>query len=229
MKKLFFAIVLCFLFLTLLPAQEKKDAAAEMLKNLQTVEKPEAVPARARAGFDSITAKDMMALMAFISSDNLEGREIGTRGYDTAAAYAQSLFTLWGLQPGGDMPRTAGGMARFFSGEAPAAKPERGYLQELALKEALESTAAIVLESGSPASSLRSRPFAPGVDFVFSSVVPLEVSAPLVFAGYGISEKSAAYDDLAAVDVKDKIVLILCDAPGRGRQRLPLPEKRAQG
>ena len=214
--------------LTLLPrlgAQEKKDAAAEMLKNLQTVEKPEAVPARALTGFDSINARDMMTLMAFISSDNLEGREIGTRGYDTAAAYAQSLFSLWGLLPGGDMPRAAGGMARFFNGEAPAARPERGYLQELAMKEALESTAAIVLESGSAASSLRSRQFAPGVDFVFSSMLPLEVSAPVVFAGYGISEKSAAYDDLAAVDVRDKIVLILSDAPGRSDSASPFQKK----
>ena len=31
-----------------------------------------------------------MAMMAFLSSDELEGREIGSRGYDTAAAYAQA-------------------------------------------------------------------------------------------------------------------------------------------
>jgi hypothetical protein len=226
MKKMLYIVLAgTLLLLPRLGAQENKDAAAEMLKNLQTVEKPEAVPARARAGFDSINARDMMALMAFVSSDNLEGREIGTRGYDTAAAYAQSLFSLWGLLPGGDMPRAAGGMARFFSGEAPAARPERGYLQELAMKEALEATAAIVLESGSAASSLRSRQFAPGVDFVFSSIIPLEVSAPVVFAGYGISEKGAAYDDLAAVDVKDKVVMILSDAPGKDDPASPFQKK----
>lgn len=225
MKKLFFAIVICFLFLTLLPAQEQKDAAAEMMKNLQLVEKAEAVPARAQSGFNSINAKDLMSFMAFLSSDNLEGREIGTRGYDTAAAYAQSLFALWGLKPGGDLPKPAGGSFYSAGPEQPAAKPERGYLQEFAMKEALETSASIVLETGRSGGSRSSRPFAPGIDFIFDSIQPLEVSAAAVFAGYGISEKSAAYDDLAAVDVKDKIVLILSEAPGKDDAASPFQKK----
>ena len=224
MKKLFFAIVLGFLFLTLLPGQEKQDPAAEMMKNLQLVEKTEAVPARAQAGFNSINARDMMSLMAFLSSDQLEGREVGTRGYDTAAAYAQSLFSLWGLKPGGDLPQPAGGQFRPMNPGPTAAKPERGYLQEFAMKEAVETTAGATLESGS-GQARRSRAFAAGVDFIFSSLLPLEVSAPVVFAGYGISEKGIAYDDLAAVDVKDKIVMILSEAPGKDDAASPFQKK----
>jgi hypothetical protein len=225
MKKLLFAVLIGFFFLTLCRAQEQKDAAAEMMKNLQIVEKPEAVPARAQAGFNSIDARELMTFMAFLSSDNLEGREIGTRGFDTAAAYAQSLFSLWGLQPGGDLPRvTSGMMFRSGPGDKPAAKPERGFLQEFAMKEAVETIAGITLETGS-ARARRSRPFAAGVDFIFSSLLPLELSAPVAFAGYGISEKSVAYDDFAGVDVKDKVVMILSDAPGRDDAASPFQKK----
>jgi hypothetical protein len=226
MKKLLFAIVILSFFLTLSAAQEQKDPAADMMKNLQLIEKTTPVPARALAGFDRIIAKDMMAMMAFLSHDVLEGREIGTRGYDTAAAYAQSLFTLWGLKPGGDRPKAM--MASFRPGPAlPAATPERSFLQEFAMKEALESSAGIVLESGA-GEARRTRAFAPQVDFVFDSSLPLDVSAPVVFAGYGISEKIVGYDDLAGVDVRDKVVLILSDAPGKDDPASPFQKKEVK-
>jgi hypothetical protein len=225
MKKIFFAIMIGLLILPRLGAQEKKDAAADMMKDLQTVEKTEAVPERARAGFDSINAKDMMAILVFLSSDNLEGREIGTRGFDTAAEYAQSLFSLWGLKPGGDLPGPAGGPFRPFSPATPAVKRERGYLQEFELKEAVETSARVVLETGRPGLGQRSQPFAERIDFIFTSNLPLDVSAPVVFAGYGIKEKSAAYDDLAAIDVKGKIVMVLTEAPGKDDSASPFQKK----
>jgi hypothetical protein len=225
MKKiLYIATIGLIMLLPRLGAQEQKDTAAEMMKNLQLVEKAEAVPSRSQAGFNCINARDMMSIMAFLSADNLEGREIGTRGYDTAAAYAQSLFALWGLKPGGDFSKPAGGQFRTFNPELTAAKPERGYLQEFAMKEALETAASVILETG-PGQVRRSRAFAPGVDFVFASLLPLEMSAPVVFAGYGISEKSAAYDDLAGIDVKDKIVMILSEAPGKDDAASPFQKK----
>lgn len=219
MKKMLFAIIILSFFLTMSAAQEQKDPVAELMKNLQTVEKADAVPAQLRAGFDSINARDLMTLMAFLSHDALEGREVASPGYDIAAEYARSLFALWGLKPGGDLPRPAAG---FFGPDPgkPAAKPERGYLQEFAMKEALETTAAVVLESGRVA-----RAFTPDVDFVFSSLLPLDLSAPLVFAGYGISEKAAGYDDLAGIDLKGKAVMILTAAPGRDDPASPFQKK----
>lgn len=225
MKKIFYVAMIGLLIMPRLGAQEQKDAAAEMMKNLQLVEKAAAVPSRPQPGFDSINARDMMTIMTFLASDQLEGREIGTRGYDTAAAYAQSLFALWGLKPGGDLPKPAGGPFGPFQPQQPAAKPERGYLQEFEMKEALETQASAVLESGRSGFSRVSRPFAAGIDFVFSSILPLEISAPLIFAGYGISEKSISYDDLAAIDVKDKIVLILSGAPGQDDAASPFQKK----
>lgn len=225
MKKMLFATLSGMLLLPLLNAQEKKEAAPDMLKNLQLVGKPETVPSRLQPGLNHITAKEMMALLAFLSSDNLEGRETGTRGYDTAAAYAVSLFSLWGLKPGGDTPKAVSGPFRQMGADGPPAKSERGYLQEFELKEAVEISAAARLEIGRPGLGRRVVPFAQGIDFIFTSSLPLEISAPVVFAGYGISEKSIAYDDLVAIDVTDKVVLILSDAPGKDDTASPFQKK----
>ncbi|MCU0237696.1 MAG: M20/M25/M40 family metallo-hydrolase [Acidobacteria bacterium] len=226
MKKLLFAVVILSFFLAMPAAQEQKDPAADVMKNLQLVEKTIAVPARPLAGFDHITVKDLMAMMAFLSHDLLEGREVGTRGYDTAAAYAQSLFTLWGLKPGGDLPKAPVVPSRGNPARS-AARPERSFLQEFVMKEALASTASVLLEQGS-GEARRTRAFAPQVDFVFDSSLPLDLSAPVVFAGYGISERSVGYDDLAGIDVKDKVVLILSDAPGKDDPASPLQRKEVK-
>lgn len=251
MKKLLFIVLIGLLLLPLRSAQEQKEATPDMLKNLQLVEKPEAIPSRLQTGFNMITAKGMMALLAFLSSDNLEGREIGTRGYETAAEYAVSLFSLWGLEPGGDAAKIATGQIRRMGAEAPrgdaaqsvgpaapledatqsvgpaapAAKSKRGYLQEFELKEAVETSASARLEIVRPGGVRRTLPFSQGVDFIFNSSLPMEVSAPLIFAGYGISEKSIAYDDLAAIDVKDRIVMILTEAPGKDDSASPFQKK----
>ena len=226
MKKLFFAVMIGLLILLpLRGAQEQKEAKADIFKNLQLVEKAEALPPRLQPGHDSITAKSLMAMLAFLSSDNLEGREIGTRGYDTAAEYAQSLLALWGLEPGGDAPKAAGAQMRQMGAKQPATTPTRSFLQEFEIKEALESSAAATLEIVRPGSARRAQSFAQGIDFIFNSSVPVEISAPLVFAGYGISEKSIAYDDLAAIRVRDKIVMILSDAPGKNDSASPFQKK----
>ncbi len=225
MKKTLFAVFSALLILPLLHAQEQKARQDDPLKNLQWVEETEAVPERLQAGFNHIRSRDMMAMLAFLSSDNLEGREIGTRGYDTAAEYAQSLFSLWGLLPGGDTPKPPPPAMRQPGPEKPAARPERSYLQSFELKEAVESSASASLQISGKTGILRSVPFTQGIDFILSSPTPLDITAPLVFAGYGISEKSIGYDDLAGIDVKDRIVIILSEAPGREDSASPFQKK----
>jgi hypothetical protein len=225
MKTMTFIALLGLLLLPQAGAQDQKETTSDSFKNLQLVEKTEAVPTRLQAGLDTITAKEMMTLMAFLSSDNLEGRETGTRGYNTAADYAISLFSLWGLEPGGDAPKTVTGQQRQMGGEVQAVASKRNYLQEFEFKEAVETSASASLEIVRPGGVKRTQPFSQGIDFIFNSSLPVEVSAPLVFAGYGISEKSIAYDDLAAVDVKDRIVMILSEAPGKDDSASPFQKK----
>ena len=173
---------------------------------LVRVEKPMAAPEPCRLGFSTITGRDSRALLSYLSSDLLEGRETGTRGYRLAADYAASLFALWGLEPAGDAG-TGGG---------------RGYLQEVVMKEyaGLGCTAAWSVNEGSNAGG---RTFHEGVDLenYYRNRIPENISGPVVFAGYGLSDRSIAYDDFAGLDLKGKIVMILDEAPGQGDPASP--------
>ncbi len=225
MKKILYGAMIALLVLPQLADPEQKATQPDIFKNLQQVEKTEAAPSRLQPGYDSITAKSLMTMLAFLSSDHLEGREIGTRGYDTAAEYAQSLLALWGLEAGGDTPKASGARMRPMGAERPAAAPTRSYLQEFELKEVLESSASATLEIIRPGNARRAQSFVQGIDFIFTSSFPVEISAPLVFAGYGISEKSIGYDDLASIRVQDKIVMIFTEAPGKNDSASPFQKK----
>ncbi len=169
-------------------------------------EHPTAVPELYRSGFSTITGRDSRALLSFLSSDLLEGRETGSRGYRLAADYAASLFALWGLEPAGDAGSDAG----------------RGYLQEVVMKEytGLGCTAAWSSSEGENAGG---RTFHEGVDLenYYRNRIPEIITAPVVFAGYGLSEKSIAYDDFAGLELKGKIVMILDEVPGQGDPASP--------
>src|SRR5579859_8131572 len=57
---------------------------------------------------DSITENEMKIYDYFLASDQLEGRNLPSRGYDTAALYVASHLAEWGLKPGGSTDRTNG-------------------------------------------------------------------------------------------------------------------------
>jgi hypothetical protein len=57
---------------------------------------------------DSITEDEMKIYDYFLASDQLEGRYLPSRGYDTAALYVASHLAEWGLKPGGSTSGTNG-------------------------------------------------------------------------------------------------------------------------
>ena len=183
--------------------QQPHDARENILVK---VAKPAAVPERWQTGFATITAQDSRILLSYLASDLLEGREAGTRGYRLAADYAASLFALWRLEPAGD---EGGGTGR-------------GYLQEVVMKDYTDLGCSVTWREGSGESGGR-RSFQEGVDLenYYLNRVPEDISAPVVFAGYGITEGSIAYDDLAGVGIKGKIVMILDEVPGQGDPASP--------
>lgn len=196
----------------------------DLLKNLVLVEKVAEAPAKMKVGFESITAKDSLAMLSYLSSDLLEGRETGTRGYQLAAEYVASLFSLWNIQPAGDRQAApAGRFGAMMGGQAPAA-PRRSYFQEVVLKEISESSSQMVIETRK-GDLVKSRTFTGGVDYASTTVIPETVSGTVVFAGYGITEKEINYDDFKNLDVKDKIVLIISEAPGKDNPNSPFQKK----
>jgi len=196
------------------PATTGSQAKAEdFAKNLVKVAKPEAPPADIKAGFDTIGAKSSLSMLSFIASDLLEGREAGTRGYQLAAEYAASLFGLWDLTPIGDMASRSFTMAQFFSGATTPPRPaEKTYWQEFPLVETLETSSRMALEVRNGQAVLN-REFQTGADYSSISATGDVLTAPVVFAGYGVADKDAKYDDFKGIDVKGKIVMVLSSSP----------------
>ncbi len=226
MKKSVISILIVVTMVFALKAQAPQQPKPEdILKNLVLVEKVQAAPERMKAGFDSITAKDSLTMLSYISSDLAEGRETATRGYQLAAEYAASLLSLWKLKPAGDVPGMGRMMFRGRGLEGAQMPPqEKSYFQELVMKEILETSSQINLEIKKGALS-KTRVFQSGSDFMSISSAAETLEAPVVFAGYGITEKGIGYDDFKNLDVKGKIVLIISEAPGKDNPNSPFQKK----
>jgi hypothetical protein len=235
MKKNVLAVVLVFAAIIGLRAQgpppQQPMKLEDVQKALSLVDKPQPAPDKFKAGLETITAKDTLAMLTYIASDLLEGRETATRGYALAAEYAASLFKMWGIKPAGDMPMRMGGFRMGGGGgQAPQAPPEKTYFQEFAMKETSDSQSEMTIEV-SKGSALKSRTFHGGVDYQggfggMGGAAEGAVTAPVVFVGYGLTEPSIGFDELKGLDLKGKVVLVLSDAPGRDNPLSPFQAKK---
>ena len=230
MKKNVLAVVLVFAALLSLRAQAPQQPQMKLedvQKALSLVDKPQPAPDKFKAGLEAITAKESLAMLTYIASDLLEGRETATRGYALAAEYAASLFKMWGVKPAGDMPMRMGGFRMGGArGGTPPAPQERTYFQEFAMKEVSDSQTAISIEVNK-SGSIKSRTFQGGLDFPGGmGGTDGTLTAPVIFVGYGLSEPSIGFDELKGLNLKGKIVLLLSDAPGRDNPQSPFQTKK---
>lgn len=215
MKKPALMLLISLIVILSVSAQTQAPAAKpdERLKNVDVVAKTDAVPDTFKAGFESISARDSLAMLAFIASDLMEGRETGTRGFQAAAEYAASLFGLAKLKPVGDAaPRTMGMMQMLGGTQAPPQAPETTYLQEFPLVETTESSTSLSLEVRR-GGSVRSHTFRPTIDYLGFPASGDTLTGPVVFVGYGIGEKASGFDEFKGIDVNGKIVLMISGAP----------------
>ncbi len=140
-----------------------------------------------------IRPQAIQAHMRFLADDLLEGRGTGSRGYDLAAKYVASRFEALGLEPVGE---------------------DGGYFQTVPLRrtETVESECSLALIRDGKRTELRY-----GEDYLFEAHTLAEaeasVTAPLVFAGFGVTAPELGYDDYAGLDVRGKIVVRLSGAP----------------
>jgi Zn-dependent M28 family amino/carboxypeptidase len=144
-------------------------------------------PARPSDGPASTWPELLQRHVMRLADPLFEGRGPGTAGLDSAAAYIADEMRRIGLTPGGE---------------------EGTYFQSLEVTTGVE-----VVEPG--AIEVAGRRFAVGKD-----VQPIGFStngtltAPVVFAGYGITAPQFDYDDYAGLDVRNKLVLVLTNEPG---------------
>ena len=228
MKKKIGVLLVLFVFIVAFqaqgPAQQQSQMTVEEVQRaLSLVEKPKPAPDNVKIGLDTISATDTLAMLSYISSDWMKGRDTGDDGFLIAADYVVSLFKMWGIKPGGDQP-TASFMRR-SQGGTPATPPERSYLQEFALRITSDVQASLTLETRK-GDMVKTKSYEAGVDFssIRSSVGT--ISAPVIFIGYGIQEKSIGWDELKNINIKDKIILILSEAPGKDNPESPFQKKK---
>lgn len=140
-----------------------------------------------------ITAQRLKERVYFLASDALEGRYPGSRGYRTAADYAASQFRAAGLAP------------------IVGAPEPRSYFQPVPLvRRTVKGPAVVTVRTPSGehtfgAESLKI--------YTTEGLVGEGRPRPVVFAGFGIREPGEGWDDLAGLDVKGKVALILMGAP----------------
>jgi Zn-dependent M28 family amino/carboxypeptidase len=151
------------------------------------------VPANVKQAEASIDAERIRAHVRFLADDLLEGRGPGVRGGNLAAEYIATEFAVEGLQPAGD---------------------NGTYFQQIdffGMTVKREQTTFVLLPKTGPAMDLRFGP-----DYVVNNprhTPVVDVDAPIVFVGYGVTAPEFGWDDYAGVDVKGKVVLIVVADP----------------
>lgn len=172
------------------------EEAAEDPAGQQTAEVSAGAEAAGEGGWSDaedtlFSAEGVHAHMAFLASDALEGREAGTRGYDVAAEYVASRFLAYGLKPAG---------------------VDGSYMQPVTLREFrldADSAEMTLSREGGGEETLEMR-----VDYLAGGSAQdteTALTAPVVFAGYGINGGGRA--DYDGVDVSGKFAAVMMGAP----------------
>lgn len=124
-----------------------------------------------------------------LASDTFEGRGTGTPGYRKAAEYVEAVLRRSGVEPAGT----------------------NGYEQPVRLlsRRLLEKESSVSIVRGGNA-----EPLAFGDDVVARARnESVEVDAPVVFIGYGVSAPEQGHDDLAGIDLQGKLAMFLAGSP----------------
>ena len=136
-----------------------------------------------------LSTTEYMSYVKYLASDAMKGRATGSPELDKCAAYIANQFRAMHLQP--------------IDGKS--------YYQDFDVTTSakLGSHNSMSIEEGA-----KRETFTLQQDFVpLNLSAPGEISAPIVFAGYGITAPEYNYDDYAGIDVKGKIVVILRHEP----------------
>lgn len=139
----------------------------------------------------ALSADSLLADVTYLTAPRLDGRLSGSAGYVEAAHWAADRFAALGLEPGGD-PAGEDGDAR-------------GWLQWFTAEhnEILATPRLAVTGPDGATTELTAGPDFTARGFSGSG----GLAAPVVFAGYGLSQPGRGYDDYADLDVRGKIVL----------------------
>lgn len=137
---------------------------------------------------DSLDLDVFLTHMSTLGDDAMTGRRPGTPGFDSAAAYVEREVRSLGLQPGG---------------------VDGSYRQPITFRQSMVDHESASFLAGGDALAYSS-------DFSLSARVlttDTDLTAPLVFAGFGIRAPDLGYDDLDGLDLEGKLVVVIVGAP----------------
>ncbi|TRW49326.1 M28 family peptidase [Aliidiomarina halalkaliphila] len=134
----------------------------------------------------------IQAHLEFLADDLLEGRDTGSRGHEIASKYIASQFQLLGLEPAG-----TDGYFQRITFRSSRLQPEQHPQMNLIINGETQAL--------SYPSQFTSGPSATHTD--------IDITAELVFAGYGLVSDTFGIDDYAGLNVDGKIVVIVQGRP----------------
>lgn len=181
-----------WLVATLLPAQASAEPANDQM--VQTAQSTQGALANALAG---ISGARMVEDVARLSGPDFNGRQTGTADDLRSGSFVVERFQSLGLltarrkspQPGAQDWTLSGSVTVNQIGDHPA----------------------LQLLFGPDSSSLR-----PGTDYLPILDSPsVNVTAPIVFVGYGISDPARGLDEYERLDVRNRVVLFLRGKPDK--------------
>jgi len=140
----------------------------------------------------SITKQGLREHLQFLASDELEGRRTTEHGFDVASQYLASKFEQYGLK---SFNTTAANYFETFD----VMKGEGDF----------ENTYFEIISDNQKAQFKANH----GVLFFPRSTDSFDITAPIVFVGYGITAPEYNYDDYSGVDASGKVVLMFNHEP----------------
>jgi hypothetical protein len=149
-----------------------------------------------------ITSNKLFEYVKELSDSTLQGRLVGTEGMAKAVEIVKNYFADFGLIPGG---------------------PNGNYIQEYpnpVTEIKYGSTMSILFPINTDNETVwveKSYPWADGW-FAGNYSGNGDITAEVVYAGFGVTAPELGYDDYAGIDVKGKIVLIEGETPNRSRE-----------
>src|SRR5579872_7588428 len=170
-----------------------------ILPIMQLVAQTSSLEAAVQVAKTTIHPEELRAHIRFLADSLLQGREPGTPGYDIAARYVASELEGMGLHPA-----VAG-----------------NWFQPVPLEKAVTDASAsslVLTVSG------KEQKLGDAKDYILStwfaspvtngdSKLEADVSAPVIFVGFGVTAPDQRYDDYAGIDAHGKIVAGIYGAP----------------
>ncbi|HEX6396987.1 MAG TPA: M28 family metallopeptidase [Steroidobacteraceae bacterium] len=140
----------------------------------------------------TFTPERFRAHVAFLADDLLEGRDTGSRGHEIAARYVAAEFDSYGLEPGGT---------------------DGSWFQQVPFQKTTRGADKGAITIAGPNGERRYKHGDNVMIGVSARETKVDLTAPLVFAGYGVEDERLGLHDYEGLDVKDCVVVVLRGYP----------------